>query len=170
MNIGRKGAGILAGVVGLLVAMPTYVDARVLFSEAESDSVVVVRTADIQTADVSDIDSRIAGVPLDIVNVIRGFYDALSRGDGAAAQEYLIEEKRNRGPYTVSSIETYFSNLSPRLRVGRISQNAGGKIVVEYSYGRAGGKSCSNRAVVTTVIRNGVRFIASIQASKDLCR
>ncbi len=104
------------------------------------------------------------------VEVVRGFYGALSRADGAGVQSYLVEKKRNRGGYTIDGISKYYADMSPRLEVTSLAPAGEDTVEVTYRYGTRKGLICTNKAQVTTVRDGDQRLVEAVRADKDSCR
>lgn len=99
-------------------------------------------------------------------DVVEAFYRALGEGDGAAAAQYVVPEKRMRGPLSASEISRYFGGLARPLRAADIVRSGANRFDVRYSYGIVG-RDCTGSAQVTLTSRESVTYIASIRASEE---
>lgn len=95
--------------------------------------------------------------------VVRAFYAALGRGDGARASALVVVEKRGGGPFSPRAISRFYGALPEPLRLTAITPLAPEVYRVSYRYS-AGRSRCDGAAVVTLTPRNGRDFIRSIRA------
>lgn len=96
--------------------------------------------------------------------VVRAFYDALSRADGVAANSALIPEKRNAGAYEPGAITRYYAAMRAPLRVVALHARDPGLVQVHYTYTHASGRHCDGTADVAITQRDGAPLIERIKA------
>lgn len=96
--------------------------------------------------------------------VVRAFYDALSRADGVAANTALIPEKRNAGAYEPGAIARYYAAMRDPLRVVALHARDPGLVQVHYTYTHASGRRCDGTAEVAVTQRDGAPLIERIKA------
>lgn len=96
--------------------------------------------------------------------VVRAFYDALSRADGVAANSALIPEKRNAGAYEPGAIARYYAAMRDPLRVVALHARDPGLVQVHYTYTHASGRRCDGTAEVAVTQRDGAPLIERIKA------
>lgn len=96
--------------------------------------------------------------------VVRAFYDALSRADGAAANSALIPEKRGSGAYEPAAISRYYGAMREPLRVLGLNTQEPGMVQVRYTYTHASGRRCDGVAEVAVSQRGGAPLIERIKA------
>ena len=101
------------------------------------------------------------------ISTVRGFYAALSVGDGVAATSYVIPEKRAKGPFSAREITTYYGSLLRPLELVSVDAIEGG-YRVSYRYTKRNGTACDGRADVSLVTRGVQTLIGSIR-SLDGC-
>ncbi|MBM2711058.1 hypothetical protein JQK88_07310 [Mesorhizobium caraganae] len=94
---------------------------------------------------------------------VRAFYYALGNGNGDQAAQYVIPEKRNRGPLSAAAIGAFYSNLAKPLQLVSLEAQTGGRFLARYAFERKS-ETCLGRSVVQTVRRNGKNLISSIRA------
>ena len=99
-------------------------------------------------------------------DMVEAFYRALRAGDGVTASQYVVPEKRMRGPLSAAEISGYFGGLARPLRAERIVRLGADEFDVRYSYGIAG-RYCAGSARVTLTSRDSVTYIESIRASEN---
>jgi hypothetical protein len=100
----------------------------------------------------------------DAIRTASAFYRALSQGDGSAAAALVIPEKRGKGNFNPAKMTEFYSTMIRRLAVEDITALDDTVVAVRYSYVHPS-KVCSNeRAMVTTVHRDGRTLIESISA------
>jgi Domain of unknown function (DUF4431) len=93
---------------------------------------------------------------------VRGFYYALASGSGDEAAKFIVPEKR-RGPFSARQMTNFYGSLVSPLKLLGIQPAGPDRYFVRYAFKSSGGR-CNGRAVVNTVTRGGLNFIASIQA------
>lgn len=96
--------------------------------------------------------------------VVRAFYDALSRADGMAANSTLIPEKRGSGAYEPAAISRYYGAMREPLRVLGLKAGEPGMVQVRYTYTHASGRRCDGAAEVAISLRDGAPLIERIKA------
>ena len=95
--------------------------------------------------------------------VVRAFYDALGRGDGAAASAQVVPEKRATRAFSPEAISRFYGGLPEPLRRVGVTALAPDRFRVRYRYS-AGRIPCDGEAVVTLASRDGRDLIQSIRA------
>jgi hypothetical protein len=93
---------------------------------------------------------------------VRGFYDALAAGNGGAAADFIVPERR-RGPFSPEAMTRYYGDLVAPLKLLSLEPSSAGAYLVRYQFASRAG-ACDGRAIVQTVNRDGSNLIASIQA------
>jgi hypothetical protein len=93
---------------------------------------------------------------------VRAFYAALGRGDGEAASNLMIPEKRGAGPFAPESISRFYGSLIEPLHLVDFNPQGSGVYLVGYQF-RASSRQCRGRAVVTTARREGLFLIEKIR-------
>lgn len=91
------------------------------------------------------------------------FYEALSRGDGAAAAASVIPEKRKNGPLSAAALSAFYGKLKQPLQLLGVEPGEPARYRARYSFA-TGSATCNGRADVTTEMRGGVHLIAAIRA------
>ncbi len=94
---------------------------------------------------------------------IRAFYETLSDGQGEAASQMVVAEKRRSGPLAPGNLTRFYGKQGER-RSFDGSSSAPSVFVAHYRYATAN-SICDGRAVVTTVVRGGRNYIRSIATS-----
>ncbi|WP_292364827.1 hypothetical protein [Mesorhizobium sp.] len=102
--------------------------------------------------------------PYDPMKTVAAFYNALSNADGVSAAASVVPEKRGIGPFSETSIHSFFSGLSTPLKLRSVSRKGTDKVVAAYSYVRTNGAVCDGRAEVRTTYRYGKTLISRISA------
>jgi hypothetical protein len=82
------------------------------------------------------------------VDVVSGFYAALSRGDGEAAQGFLVPDKRGHGNFDPAAMTKFYGSLAERLVLKKKVQTSANEVHVQYHYAGAGG-ACEGAANLT---------------------
>lgn len=96
-------------------------------------------------------------------SVVRAFYDALGRGDGATASALVVTEKRSTKAFSPQAISRFYGGLREPLRLTAVTPLDGGAFRVSYRYS-AGRSRCDGAAVVSLASRDGRDLIRSIRA------
>lgn len=94
---------------------------------------------------------------------VRAFYYALADGNGDQAAQYVIAEKRNRGPLSAAAISAFYGNLDKPLQLVSLEPQTKGRFLARYTFERKS-QTCLGRSVVQTVRRSGKNLISSIRA------
>ncbi|TIP06453.1 MAG: hypothetical protein E5X72_01675 [Mesorhizobium sp.] len=94
---------------------------------------------------------------------VRAFYYALADGNGDQAAQYVIPEKRNRGPLSAEAMTAFYRNLDRPLRLVSLEPQTRGRFLARYTFERKS-QTCAGRSVVETVRRNGKNLISAIRA------
>jgi hypothetical protein len=101
----------------------------------------------------------------DPVQVVRAFYAALSRADGATASNFVVPEKRGYGgPLSAGAISGFYSQLPRPLSLIEV-RGYGDVVQVRYQLTRPNGTLCNGKATVNTVSWSGQTLISSIDAN-----
>jgi TIR domain len=95
-------------------------------------------------------------------DVVRAFYTALGRGDGAAAAAFVIPE-RQKGGLSSQEMTHFFSTLAEPLQLISVASNGQNTYQASYTY-RASTKICNNTVIVSLTRRNGKYLIQNIDA------
>ncbi|HVW66725.1 MAG TPA: hypothetical protein VHA78_03245 [Candidatus Peribacteraceae bacterium] len=98
--------------------------------------------------------------------VIMAFYDALTRGDGTTAVQFIVPEKQETGNYTSNGMSTYWSEVDIPLAITGEMPFDGTDWAVSYTYKPKGGMMCSDTAKVSLEMQNGTWFISKIVPEK----
>ena len=94
--------------------------------------------------------------------VVRGFYDALGRGNGAEASKFIVSESRS-GPFSPEAMSRFYGGLEEPLRLVHLQPIGPDQFFVRYVF-RIGARRCFGRAIATTVTRGGSNFISDVKA------
>jgi hypothetical protein len=94
--------------------------------------------------------------------VVRAFYTALGRGDGAAASALVIPAKRT-GNYAPAALTRFYGSLKQRLQLVSVDTAGGGVVEVHYAYAPAHGPVCNGAAMVRTQTQGGHTLISRIE-------
>jgi hypothetical protein len=95
-------------------------------------------------------------------NVVRGFYTALGRGDGAAAAKFVAPE-RQTGHFDPQGMTKFFSSFKIPLQLISVVPYGQNSYQATYTY-MATTKVCNNSVVVALMKRNGEYLIQSIDS------
>ena len=98
------------------------------------------------------------------LGVVTAFYEALGRGDGVAASERVIPEKRTTGPFSPNAISQFYSHLAEPLHLVSVTRLDDGKVLAQYLYRTSAGKQCDGKAVIGLRLSEGLFLIDSIRA------
>ena len=98
------------------------------------------------------------------LQVVRAFYTALGKADGASASRLVIPEKRLKGAFAASEINKFYSSLARPLRLVETKPEGVNMVEAEYQYASPDGRGCQGRAVVNLVVRGDELLIESIRA------
>jgi hypothetical protein len=108
--------------------------------------------------------------PLDFVDeygtaatTIRAFYAALKDGQGAAAAEMIVPEKRKLPAFSSTELTRFYGSLKEPIELLDISRSEPSAFIAHYRY-TTSERACDGRAIVSTTLRNGRNFIESIKA------
>ena len=94
---------------------------------------------------------------------IRAFYSALSDGQGDVAAATILPEKRATPAFLPQALSGFYGHLREPIQLIDITQGDGSHFVVHYRYATAT-RVCDGKAAITTAVRSGRNFIASIRA------
>ncbi|MBV9757671.1 MAG: hypothetical protein JO047_11495 [Alphaproteobacteria bacterium] len=81
------------------------------------------------------------------VATVAGFYAALHRGDGYAAQDYLVPEKRGHGHYAPAAMSRFYGGLVQPLTLVGEQPEGDHQVAAQYRF-RSGWGICNGSAVV----------------------
>jgi hypothetical protein len=82
------------------------------------------------------------------IGTVSGFYAALGRADGFAAQAFLSPEKRGRGNFEPTAVSRFYGALSEPLALLDAKQTSVDQVAVRYRF-RGPGGICAGAAIVT---------------------
>jgi hypothetical protein len=94
---------------------------------------------------------------------VRAFYAALAAGNGATAANFVIAEKRKKGPLSAKKLTQSYGHLTQPLKLLDVTPNGQNRYLVHYQFTSRKGV-CDGKADVTTVSRAGSNFIKAIKA------
>ncbi|RUV37521.1 hypothetical protein EOB49_11275 [Mesorhizobium sp. M7A.F.Ca.MR.148.00.0.0] len=94
---------------------------------------------------------------------VRAFYYALRDGNGDQAAQYVIPEKRNRGPLSATAMTAFYGHLKQPLQLTSVETQAADKFLARYNFVSNSG-ACMGRSLVNIVRREGKNLISSIRA------
>jgi hypothetical protein len=83
------------------------------------------------------------------VAVVTAFYEALGRGDGLAAAQRVIPEKRARGPLSGNAMTRFYSQLAAPLQLVEVTQINNQTVLARYRYKPRSGTMCNGEALLT---------------------
>lgn len=95
--------------------------------------------------------------------MIRAFYSALYMGRGDLAQDFIVYEKRNRGPYSISAMNNFYGNMQKPILLQYINKINDYKYKVKYNYKSVTNK-CDGEAIVNITKIGDRNFIQSINS------
>jgi hypothetical protein len=95
---------------------------------------------------------------------VEGFYLALGAGDGAAAAQYIIPEKRRTGALSAAALSSFYGNLRRPLQLLDVAELGAGRYRASYRFETRYGARCEGTSVVTTTHFNGASLISKIRA------
>ncbi len=81
------------------------------------------------------------------LTVVKNFYEALAKGDGAAANLYLIPEKRYKNAFDVEKMNSFYGKMERKIHITSISANDNEFVTVDFEYAIKT-KKCIGRALV----------------------
>jgi hypothetical protein len=101
------------------------------------------------------------------LGAVTQFYEALGHGEGSAAAEAVIPEKRAHGPLSAEAITQFYSRLAEPLALVSVAQLDARTMFARYRYRTTVGQSCDGEAQVT-VRPAGLEFlIERVRALKN---
>lgn len=112
---------------------------------------------------VNSVASASSDLSSDDTGVVTAFYNAMGSGDGAAASELIVPEKRLKGNFTAESLSKLHSMLVGDFNLVEVRQGGPSIYLVHYKY-ETSGTSCDGHSIVYTVNRNGSHLIQRIKA------
>jgi hypothetical protein len=68
------------------------------------------------------------------IDTVSGFYEALRRGNGSAAQTFIVPEKRGHGNFDPAAMSDWYGNLSEPLSLLAATQTTANEVSVRYHY------------------------------------
>jgi hypothetical protein len=95
------------------------------------------------------------------VGVIGAFYEALARGQGAAASNMVVPEKRTLDAFTAESLSRFYGSLAEPIQLLGVEASDDGTHKVHYRYSTKS-RTCNGYASITTVTRHGIYYIQKI--------
>ena len=93
---------------------------------------------------------------------IRGFYTALSDGQGQIASQFIVPEKRT-GPFAPAALSRFYGSLPGPIRLFDIAESGPSDFIAHYSF-RSKTSICDGHALIHTEVRQGHNLIGSIRA------
>ncbi len=138
-----------ASFLWMMQAIPKHLEAS---SKAATDPVARNQASAPDSTD--DEDSR--------MEVVRAFYLALGRGDGATANSLMTLEKRASPAFQPDAIEAFYGQMAEPLTLVSVEATGTSDYSVHYRY-RKTSASCVGHAVVTTQDVQGRALIARIK-------
>ncbi len=136
---------------------------------------VMAKTVDLSTtghhhapllADVTAVELDGEGVPgmeQPGTRTVRGFYNALSAGDGIEASRFVLPELRARGPLSADAMSTYYSTLPKPLMLKDVRPLSEDTFEATYAFTSRSG-ACDGRSVVMTARRGNLTLISRIRS------
>lgn len=94
---------------------------------------------------------------------VRGFYNALTAGDGAEASKFVVSELRNRGPLSADAMSAYYSTLRSPLKLQDVRPLSNDTFEATYTFTSRSGV-CDGRSIVSTVQRGDLVLIYHIRS------
>ena len=94
---------------------------------------------------------------------VRGFYNALTAGDGAEASKFVVSELRNRGPLSADAMSAYYSTLRSPLKLQDVRPLSNDTFEATYTFTSRSGV-CNGHSIVTTVQRGDLVLIYHIRS------
>lgn len=105
----------------------------------------------------------------DAEGTVTEFYRDLETTDGDAAAEFVIPEKRERGPLSAPMLTAKFSDLQEPLHLDNVKSIGETSVLARYSYMPASGLRCVGLARVAVEKRKDETLIRSVHSS-EACR
>jgi hypothetical protein len=96
-------------------------------------------------------------------DAVRGFYGALSAGDGDSAAQFVVPGKRRSGPLSAGALSRYYSSFRRPLRLRSVTPVDANTVRVAYDYVLADGRECRGQAAVDVVQRDGRSLVRGIR-------
>lgn len=97
------------------------------------------------------------------VTSVLGFYDALYHAKGEAAQQFLLPSKRNKGGYSISAMNSFYSSLTVPIKLKSIEGIDAHNYKVSYYY-ELGKKVCNGTSIVAVSRIKNQNLISSVKA------
>ena len=94
---------------------------------------------------------------------VRGFYSALTAGDGMEAAKFLVPELRSKGPLSARALSSYYSTLRSPLKLADVRPLGVDTFEATYSFVSNAG-ACTGRSVVETSRRGDLVLITHIHS------
>ena len=91
------------------------------------------------------------------IDTVSGFYEALRRGNGPAAQAFIVPEKRGQGNFDPAAMSDWYGSLSEPLSLLAAAQTAANEVSVRYHYVGPHGP-CDGLATLT-LRQDGANFL-----------
>ena len=96
------------------------------------------------------------------VLAVRGFYNALARGDGKRAAAMVAPDMREAGPLSAAELTRSYSSLRAPLSVTQIDPINDDRVFVRYHFVTADDHICLGSAIVNTTHRDGGALVSSV--------
>ncbi len=93
---------------------------------------------------------------------MRGFYNALARGDGKRAAAMVAPDMREAGPLSAAELTRSYSSLRAPVSVTQIDPINDDKVFVRYHFVTADNHICLGSAIVDTTHRDGGALVSSV--------
>ncbi|MGI0524779.1 hypothetical protein [Rhizobium giardinii] len=118
----------------------------------------------LSVAAIEDVPSYDAFNPPSGLTTVQSFYLALEAGDGNAATNMVIEEKRRKGPLSAKSLTAYYGNMKEALELKSVTPIFTGKFRVRYTFRPQNGGVCNGSSIVTVTRRGDLNLIERISS------
>jgi hypothetical protein len=98
------------------------------------------------------------------LGTVQAFYAALGRGDGAAASDLVVPEKRAGGPFSADALSAWYGAMRQPVTLRVATQSTPGLVRVRYGFVDAHGHACDGAADVSVTDAGGQWLISGIHA------
>jgi hypothetical protein len=99
----------------------------------------------------------------DNLSVVREFYRALGRGDGEAAADFVIPERREAGALSAVELAAFHRGLASQFALDGVDPSDGNQVIAHYRYVAKDGRVCAGYSFVRLVERGGTPLIAGVE-------
>lgn len=99
----------------------------------------------------------------DNLSVVREFYHALGRGDGEAAADFVVPERREAGALSAAELDAFHRGLASQFALDGVDQSDGNQVIAHYRYVAKDGRVCAGYSFVRLVERGGSPMIAGVE-------